>query len=72
MFQICFQVLQSPEVEKREEVRGMVGDGLPGPLTPQAWGGMQPAGAGTEGCREQPALQALPQPLKFIVAADSD
>lgn len=50
----------------------MVGDGLPGPLTLQAWGGMQPAGAGTEGRREQPALQALPQPLKFIVAADSD
>lgn len=72
VFQICFQALQSPEVEKRGEVRGMVGDGCPGPLTPQAWGVLWPAGAGTEGWREQPAPQALPQPLKFIVAADSD
>lgn len=37
VFQICFQVLRSPEVEKRGEERGMVGDGLPGPLTPRAW-----------------------------------
>ena len=48
VFQICFQALQSPEVEKRGEVRGLVGDGLPGPLTPQAWGVLWPAGAGTE------------------------